>query len=658
MTISFTNLFTVAGKAMYAQQVALAAVGTTVPTEVDDLLDAFNALTPDAELEATAVGIPGALSGWQSGSNVIVGGLQTFMQRFVVQFVDDDAPQPDKQLATALRELIQQMQDNAASVDASTVSAAIAYDADNTADGRIVVSVKRGDGLVQENLYDEVIDVTVTSDGLTGTLRFAGEPAADSLLSHEWPLGSGAAASLAAVSAASSLLSNGDMEDEDDVADAPDDWYFSVGTIATTVKVTNVEVQTIAITGTPTGGYYTLLWTNADGDTTATDILAYNASSATVQAALREIPGLESVTVAESGTTPNLTHTVTFTGKGGNVSEFTSDNHLTGGTPVITHATTTSGTAQVFAGGKALELDSDGAQLTTMYQRLTGLEAQTAYAFSLWAIADVVPAAGRITVDLIDGVSGTVIRDRQGMLNSFKFACADLSASVWKHTTQLAAAVNEVQTLTITGTPTGGTFTLTFDGQTTGTIAFDADAATVQAALIALSNIGTGDVSCGGGALPGTPVTITFQGRFAGRAMPLITADGAGLTGGTTPAAAVALTTEGSTAETVFRMPLVVPDIVYLRVRISTAISAGTSVFLDHLALSRMQSLYLGGPLVAVFSGLKEFKRGDLFTITMTNDRGGLIQEWCNRNFGMAQTGLLLPSDTGGGETISDGLVA
>src|SRR3546814_16929381 len=32
----------------------------------------------------------------------------------------------------------------------------------------------------------------------------------------------------------------------------------------------------------------------------------------------------------------------------------------------------------------------------------------------------------------------------------------------------------EVQSVTITGTPTGGTFTLTFDGETTGPIDFDA----------------------------------------------------------------------------------------------------------------------------------------------------------------------------------------
>ena len=41
---------------------------------------------------------------------------------------------------------------------------------------------------------------------------------------------------------------------------------------------------------------------------------------------------------------------------------------------------------------------------------------------------------------------------------------------------------NEVQTVRINGSPTGGTFTLTFQGQTTGPIASGADAATLEAA--------------------------------------------------------------------------------------------------------------------------------------------------------------------------------
>lgn len=106
-------------------------------------------------------------------------------------------------------------------------------------------------------------------------------------------------------------------------------------------------------------------------------------------------------------------------------------------------------------------------------------------------------------------------------------------------------AANEVQTLTITGTPTGGTFTLTFQGQTTAAIAYNASAATVATALVALPNIETGEVTGGGGALPGTPVTLTFSGRYAGGDVPLIMANGAALTGGTDPTATVAVTTEG-----------------------------------------------------------------------------------------------------------------
>jgi hypothetical protein len=96
---------------------------------------------------------------------------------------------------------------------------------------------------------------------------------------------------------------------------------------------------------------------------------------------------------------------------------------------------------------------------------------------------------------------------------------------------------NEVQHVTITGTPTGGTFTITFDGQTTGAIAYNATASTVQTALEALSNIAPGDVAVTGSA--GGPYTITFQGAYAGVNVPSMTASGAGLTGGTSPSVTV-----------------------------------------------------------------------------------------------------------------------
>lgn len=105
------------------------------------------------------------------------------------------------------------------------------------------------------------------------------------------------------------------------------------------------------------------------------------------------------------------------------------------------------------------------------------------------------------------------------------------------------AATSEVQTVTITGTPTGGTFTLTYNGQTTAGIAFDAAAAAVQSALEALSNLAPGDVTVGGGPGPGTPYTVTFSTALGN--VTQMTASGAGLTGGVTPAVAVTTTTPG-----------------------------------------------------------------------------------------------------------------
>lgn len=108
------------------------------------------------------------------------------------------------------------------------------------------------------------------------------------------------------------------------------------------------------------------------------------------------------------------------------------------------------------------------------------------------------------------------------------------------------AQTNEVQTVTITGTPTGGTFTLTFGGHTTTAIAFNAIASAVQSALVALTSVGTGNVLVSGSA--GGPYTVTFQGILAGTNVAQMTASGAGLTGGTSPAVAVTTATPGATA--------------------------------------------------------------------------------------------------------------
>lgn len=102
---------------------------------------------------------------------------------------------------------------------------------------------------------------------------------------------------------------------------------------------------------------------------------------------------------------------------------------------------------------------------------------------------------------------------------------------------------NAVQTLTITGVPTGGTFTVTFGGQTTSALAFNAAASAVQTAFLALSSVGAGNATVTGSA--GGPYTITFTGTLAKSPQATVTASGASLTGGTSPGVTPASLTTG-----------------------------------------------------------------------------------------------------------------
>lgn len=113
------------------------------------------------------------------------------------------------------------------------------------------------------------------------------------------------------------------------------------------------------------------------------------------------------------------------------------------------------------------------------------------------------------------------------------------------------AGTDEVQTLTIGGTPTGGTFRLAFQGYTTGAISWSSTNATlianIQAALDALPNVGTNGIVAAVGTMTagiGT-ATLTFSGaNLAKSAQALVTVADNSLTG-TDPTLAIAETTPG-----------------------------------------------------------------------------------------------------------------
>lgn len=542
--IDFDTLFANLGKAFYAQKLVNTARGTTIVPEVKDFLDQFG--SSSLELKKAVSGVEPGLRSMQSGMSSQMTALRTAASNVIVETINADAALDRKDIATALPALIRQMEAGMELVDESTAAVSPVSGANN-GDGVLVASAKRADGKNAQNALAETIKFECTSDTSPATATFsaAGELRKDDRLSEEWPLGSGIGRSLQAVDAANSLLANGDFEDGDDRANTPDDWIVVTGTIGTTLKTTAVEVQQIVVTGSPSAGTYTISATNAASKVQTTAPLAYNASGSEVQAALNALVGFESVTVVTTGTTPNFTHTITFNGIAGNLATVSITNGTTGGT--FTPSQVTAGSAHAFV-GKAVEFDSDGSQLTTI-QVPVSLDPLKQYAFNNWMKADVVPAAGVITVDLVDGVGGSVIADQAGTNNSFTVTCSGLSTS--------HAARNGV-----------------------------------------------------------------------------------------------------------FRTPKVLPPIVHLRIRITTAVSSGTSIFLDHASLAEMLELYPGGPSVAIFSGSTSFTQGggqvlgDSFTLTVTNDRAGEFQEWFDRNFDMRTKGLLLPSVTDASETQADSLIA
>jgi hypothetical protein len=82
------------------------------------------------------------------------------------------------------------------------------------------------------------------------------------------------------------------------------------------------------------------------------------------------------------------------------------------------------------------------------------------------------------------------------------------------------------QSIAIEGAPTGGAFTLTFNGQTTAPIPFDAEAFVVQSALTGLPEKPQLEVI----GAAGGPYTVVFRGTDSGRSEPQIEGSGSGLT--------------------------------------------------------------------------------------------------------------------------------
>lgn len=100
---------------------------------------------------------------------------------------------------------------------------------------------------------------------------------------------------------------------------------------------------------------------------------------------------------------------------------------------------------------------------------------------------------------------------------------ADDDGAPWGSEGPINATGNERQRITIQGAPGAGSFTLSFVGNVTAPIAFNAASVTVQGALEALPNIGAGNVLVTGPA--GGPWVVEFINALGGINLPSIILD-------------------------------------------------------------------------------------------------------------------------------------
>jgi hypothetical protein len=106
-----------------------------------------------------------------------------------------------------------------------------------------------------------------------------------------------------------------------------------------------------------------------------------------------------------------------------------------------------------------------------------------------------------------------------------------------------------------------------------------------------------------------------------------------------------------------FRAPINVPAAVYFHLESTTTVSGG-SAYIDEIILAELTPIAPGGQQIAMIAGSTDFRVDDLGRFYFTNDFEGKVQGGFDRLFRMYDSGLQLPSNTLGTETIADSVIA
>lgn len=203
--------------------------------KVVDVLGYYDAAS--VEIRETVDGLLPALRDAQSGLDAMQAALVQAAAETVIAMFEADAPLPEQTLDEALAALIRQMKTDGDYVDPNTVAASVTQTS-LTGTGVVVVTTKRGDGSINQNLIAETSRIRVEDNTTAGSesLSIRGQHAADDSLAFDWPIGSGGSRTYTSLDAESSanLLTNGGFETFT-VANTPDDWTISVGSAGSSV---------------------------------------------------------------------------------------------------------------------------------------------------------------------------------------------------------------------------------------------------------------------------------------------------------------------------------------------------------------------------------------------------------------------------------------
>lgn len=424
MTITFSDFFTRFGKAVDAYSKLLTATGTTFDTEFQQIVDAFN--SDSIDIKRHFEGQIDSMRGLQASVRGSISGLLISpTQDLLTQYVIDDRGQ-DYSFDEALVEFIDQMIAGSQSVQDSTVGASSAAVGTPYGNGVFHISTTDSKGRSQENAFAEDIyfECDSVSSGGVGTFSVKSEISYDSI-HHLYPNGSGLSSSDSAISVSSSLVPTPIMDTADSLdSTIPSGWYGGATTIS---SFTSSKVEDIAITGSPTGGYYYIHLVDSQGTSWTTSPLSWEATEAEVQSAVSAVTGFSGATVSTSGTSPNLTHRITYTGVPTPGTTTTSD-YLTGGTPNIA-VTPVTAASESINGSICLKLTGDGAENTTFYVPLA-LSELTQYGYSLWLYPTTI-TTGVLEVSLVDDIGGSVIADWSGTNNSASVTLSSLTNATW-----------------------------------------------------------------------------------------------------------------------------------------------------------------------------------------------------------------------------------